>query len=116
MKTVFVATRELARTIAREEGETWADMGKDAPKGKRWAVQYKELSDVIAAIDANTFNVPTKSDIELTQALAKAFAGLDVKPAVLPKPESIVRQDVQTMQDRKGNNVTVFTKRRIALA
>ena len=116
MKTKFFATREQARIVAREEGEIFKDMGKDAPKGERWAVQYKELSDVIAAIDANAFNVPTKSDLELTQALAEAFAGLDVKPAELPKPASIVRQDVQTMQDRKGNNVTVFTKRRIALA
>lgn len=113
MITKFYATRELARTVAREEGETFKDMGKDAPKGKRWAVLFREIKDLVENAKAVEMNVPTKEDKKLIDDLTAAFAALDVKPApVLKAPESIVRTDVNTLRDRKGNSVTVFTKRR----
>lgn len=114
----YFPTREAARIVAREEGETFQDMGKDAPKGERWAVSFKELKDVIAAIDANAFNVPTEAEQKMNNDLMEAFAALDIKAAQMPvlkKPETIVRQDVREMHDRKGNPVTVYTKRRVAV-
>lgn len=113
MITKFYATRELARTVAREEGETFKDMGKEAPKGERWAVQFREIKDLVENAKAVEMNVQTKEDKQLIDDLTAAFAALDVVPAkVLPAPESIVRTDVSTMRNHKGNAVTVFTKRR----
>lgn len=74
MSTIkFFATREAARIVAREEGETFKDMGKDAPKGERWAVEFKELSDVIAACKAVEMNVPTAEDKKLIDGLTEAL-------------------------------------------
>jgi len=118
MITKFYATREIARRIAREECETFADLGKDAPKGERWAVQFKEIKDVIAAIDANAMNVPTKAEQEVTAELAKAFAALDIEPAKkvscpLAIPVAVCRREASELKNHKGHTVQVLTKRRI---
>lgn len=115
MKTVYFATREIARIIAREEGETFKDMGKDAPKGERWAVLFKELSDVVLTVKSVEMNVPTEDEKKVIDDLTAAFAAMDIKQAELPKPDSVLRNVVQTMKDRKGNSVQVFTKRRVAV-
>lgn len=113
MKTKFFATRELARIVAREEGETFVDMGKDAPKGERWAVQFKELSDVIQAVQAVEMNVPTQEEQTLNNELMEAFAALDIKQAqrpVLKAPETVRRTSYSTVKNPNGSTVEVFTK------
>lgn len=109
----FYATRDIARRVAREEGETFKDMGSTAPKGERWAVSFKEIKDLIAAAEAVEMNVPTAEDKALNDALRVALQGLDVKPVHLPAPESIVRQDHSVLTNRKGKTVNIFTKRRV---
>lgn len=111
----FFATREAARIVAREEGETFQDMGKDAPKGERWAVVFKELSDVIAAAKAVEMNVPTEAEKKLNEDLMAAFADLDIKQAELPRPASIVRNVHEEYKDRKGAVIPVLVKRRVAI-
>jgi hypothetical protein len=119
MITKFYATREIARTIAREEGEVFKDMGKDAPKGERWSVQFKEIKDLVENAKAVEMNVPTAEDKAIIDALTEAFAGLDAVPASMPvlkKPETVTRNTVQEMRDRKGNTVQVYSKRKILVA
>ena len=70
MITKFYATRELARNVAREEGETFKDMGKDSPAGQRWAVLFREVKDLVENAKAVEMNVPTKEDKELTEPLS----------------------------------------------
>lgn len=112
----FVNTRDAARRIAREEGVTWKDMGSTAPKGERWAVVFPEIKDLVERAKAVEMNVPTAEDKALNDALRKALNGLDVEPVQhLPAPESIVRETVSVLKGRKGQDVTVFTKRRVAV-
>jgi hypothetical protein len=111
----YFKTRDAARIVAREEGESFQDMGKDAPKGERWAVVFKELADVIAAVKSVEMNVPTESEQKLNAELMAAFAALDIKQAELPKPETIVRTSQTVLTRRDGLKVNVFTKRRVAV-
>lgn len=114
MKTTFHATRDIARRIAKEEDGHFVDMGKDAPKGKRWAVQFEDLKDFVERIDAQHkatgMNVPTQEDKALNDELMAAFAKLDIQP-VLPKPDHVTRRSVSVLKNHKGDDVTVFTKR-----
>ncbi len=69
----FAKTREAARIIAREEGVTWEDMGKDAPKGERWAVVFPEIKDLVERAKAVEMNVPTAEDKKLIDGLTEAL-------------------------------------------
>lgn len=115
MITKFYATRELARTVAREEGETFKDMGKDAPKGERWAVLFREIKDLVENAKAVEMNVPTKEDKELTEALAAAFSAMDKADAVVLKaPEFVTRKEHTVLKNKyNGKQVQVYTKRKI---
>ncbi len=115
MITKFYATRELARNVAREEGETFKDMGKDSPAGKRWAVLFREVKDLVENAKAVEMNVPTKEDKDLTDALAAAFAAMDKSAAVVLKvPEFVTRKVHSVLQNKfNGKQVQVFTKRKI---
>lgn len=116
MKTKFFATREIARTVAREEGETFKDMGKDAPKGERWAVLFREIKDLVENAKAVEMNVPTAEEKKVNDDLTAAFAAMDIKPMpVLKAPESVVRNTVEVRRDRKGKQVTVYSKKRFAV-
>ncbi len=120
----FYATREIARIVARTEGETFKDMGTTAEKGKRWAVQFKELSDIINSPE------PVLTDEEQAKAneLADLLNGVNVNVkvnaaawshadalAALKRPESVSRRCIESKHDRKGNRVTVYSKRKIAV-
>lgn len=111
----YFATREAARIVAREEGETFLDMGKDAPKGERWAVSFAEIKDLVERAKAVEMNVPTEAEKKLNDDLAAAFAALDIKQAELPRPASIVRNVHEEYKDRKGATVSVLVKRRVAV-
>lgn len=111
----FAKTREAARIIAREEGVTWQDMGKDAPKGERWAVVFPEIKDLVERAKATEMNVPTAEDKKLIDELTAAFAELDIKQAELPRPASIVRNVNEEYKDRKGATIPVLVKRRVAI-
>lgn len=111
----YFKTRDAARIVAREEGEAFQDMGKDAPKGERWAVVFKDLADVIEAVKAVEMNVPTEAEKQLNDDLMKAFAALDIKQAELPKPDSVVRNVYESYKDRKGATISVQVKRRFAV-
>lgn len=110
MITKFYATRDIARRIAKEEGETFKDMGKDAPKGERWAVLFREIKDLVENAKAVEMNVPTQEDKALIDELTAAFAKLDAKP-VLTKPDHVCRRSVSVLKNHKGADVQVFTKR-----
>lgn len=114
MQTTFHATRDIARRIAKEEDGKFVDMGKDAPKGKRWSVQFEDLKDFVERIDAQQkatgMNVPTQEDKALIDELTAAFAKLDAKP-VLTTPKHVCRRSVSVLKNHKGADVTVFTKR-----
>lgn len=119
MSIKFFATRELARTVAREEGETFQDMGKDAPKGERWAVVFKELADLVA--EAATL----KEDPELNNELKAAFAAAETRKQTVAaiekdiaarKPATVSRRERSVLYTREGQAVNVFTKRAIPTA
>ncbi|HGX4521729.1 hypothetical protein GNZ01_07480 [Escherichia coli] len=128
MITKFFATREQARIVAREEGETFKDMGKDAPKGQRWAVQFKEISDIVNSPEP----VLTEAELKKAQELAEVLnaqddflEGSDIQVQVnsnawthadhlanLKRPSELIRNQKEIRHDRKGNRVTVYSKRR----
>ncbi|MED6572993.1 hypothetical protein VWJ25_05640 [Escherichia coli O157] len=128
MITKFFATREQARIVAREEGETFKDMGKDAPKGQRWAVQFKEISDIVNSPEP----VLTEAELKKAQELAEVLnaqddflKGSDIEVTVnanawthadhlanLKRPSELIRNQKEIRHDRKGNRVTVYSKRR----
>ncbi|AIT14194.1 hypothetical protein [Escherichia coli] len=128
MITKFFATREQARIVAREEGETFKDMGKDAPKGQRWAVQFKEISDIVNSPEP----VLTAAELKQAQELAEVLnaqddflKGSDIEVTVnanawthadhlanLKRPSELIRNQKEIRHDRKGNRVTVYSKRR----
>ncbi|MED6536241.1 hypothetical protein VWI13_01945 [Escherichia coli O157] len=128
MITKFFATREQARIVAREEGETFKDMGKDAPKGQRWAVQFKEISDIVNSPEP----VLTEAELKKAQELAEVLnaqddflKGSDIQVQVnsnawthadhlanLKRPSELIRNQKEIRHDRKGNRVTVYSKRR----
>lgn len=128
MITKFFATREQARIVAREEGETFKDMGKDSPTGKRWAVQFKEISDIVNSPEP----VLTAAELKQAQELAEVLnaqddflKGSDIEVTVnanawthadhlanLKRPSELVRNQKEIRHDRKGNRVTVYSKRR----
>ncbi|EFJ0710459.1 TPA: hypothetical protein L2Y74_001195 [Escherichia coli] len=128
MITKFFATREQARIVAREEGETFKDMGKDAPKGQRWAVQFKEISDIVNSPEP----VLTEAELKQAQELAEVLnaqddflKGSDIEVTVnanawthadhlanLKRPSELIRNQKEIRHDRKGNRVTVYSKRR----
>lgn len=128
MITKFYATREAARIVAREEGEAFKDMGTTAPKGQRWAVQFKELSDIVNS----PVPVLTAAELKRADALAAVLnaqdefvAGSDIEVQVdanawthadhlanLKRPSELLRNQKEIRTDRKGNRVTVFSKRR----
>lgn len=128
MITKFYATREAARIVAREEGAAFKDMGKDAPKGQRWAVQFKEISDIVNSPEP----VLTAAELKQAQELAEVLnaqddflKGSDIEVTVnanawthadhlanLKRPSELVRNQKEIRHDRKGNRVTVYSKRR----
>ncbi|HAN1506515.1 hypothetical protein G17_00629 [Escherichia phage vB_EcoM_G17] len=128
MITKFYATREAARIVAREEGAAFKDMGKDAPKGQRWAVQFKEISDIVNSPEP----VLTAAELKRADMLAaildaqdEFIADSDIKVQVnhtawthadhlanLKRPSELIRNQKEIRHDRKGNRVTVFSKRR----
>lgn len=128
MITKFFATREQARIVAREEGETFKDMGTTAPKGQRWAVQFKEISDIVNSPEP----VLTAAELKQAQELAEVLnaqddflKGSDIEVSVnanawthadhlanLKRPSELIRNQKEIRHDRKGNRVTVYSKRR----
>ena len=128
MITKFYATREAARIVAREEGEVFKDMGKDAPKGQRWAVQFKEISDIVNSPEPVLTAAEQKKADELSAILNAQddfIAGADIQVVVnsnawthadhlanLKRPSELVRNQKEIRHDRKGNRVTVYSKRR----
>lgn len=130
MATVkFFSSREKARIYAREEGETFRDAGTAAPKGSRWCVDIKDLSDMVNVVldqDAwkkaddlaevlnNLHDTSTEEVQDINAELAKAFKGLDIRP-VIEKPTSIVRNSYEVLKDRKGNTIPVMTRTRVSI-
>ncbi|MCU6294252.1 hypothetical protein [Escherichia coli] len=128
MITKFYATREAARIVAREEGEAFKDMGKDAPKGQRWAVQFKEISDIVNSPEPVLTAEEQKQAEELAAILNaqdEFVAGTDIQVVVnsnawthadhlanLKRPSELIRNQKEIRHDRKGNRVTVYSKRR----
>ncbi len=128
MITKFYATREAARIVAREEGAAFKDMGTTAPKGQRWAVQFKELSDIVNSPEPVLTAAEQKKADELSAVLNaqdEFIAGSDIKVQVnanawthadhlanLKRPSELVRNQKEIRHDRKGNRVTVYSKRR----
>ena len=128
MITKFYATREAARIVAREEGAAFKDMGKDAPKGQRWAVQFKEIADIVNSPDPVLTAAEQKQAEELAAILNaqdEFVAGTDIQVVVnsnawthadhlanLKRPSELIRNQKEIRHDRKGNRVTVYSKRR----
>lgn len=128
MITKFYATREAARIVAREEGATFKDMGKDAPKGQRWSVQFKEISDIVNSPEPVLTAAEQKKADELAAILNaqdEFVAGTDIQVVVnsnawthadhlanLKRPSVLIRNQKEIRHDRKGNRVTVYSKRR----
>ena len=128
MITKFYATREAARIVAREEGAAFKDMGTTAPKGQRWAVQFKEISDIVNSPEPVLTAAEQKKADELSAVLNaqdEFIAGSDIKVQVnanawthadhlanLKRPSELVRNQKEIRHDRKGNRVTVYSKRR----
>ncbi len=128
MITKFYATREAARIVAREEGAAFKDMGTTAPKGQRWAVQFKEISDIVNSPEP----VLTSAELKRADMLAaildaqdEFIADSDIKVQVnhtawthadhlanLKRPSELIRNQKEIRHDRKGNRVTVYSKRR----
>ena len=86
MNTTYFATRELARIAARQDGATFKDMGVQSERGKRWAV--------------------------IKQSTARS---IQYWLAALKSPDSVSRRVVEIKHDRKGNRVTVYSTKKIAV-
>ncbi|HBC8437437.1 TPA: hypothetical protein KE178_005325 [Escherichia coli] len=128
MITKFYATREAARIVAREEGAAFKDMGTTAPKGQRWAVQFKEIADIVNSPDPVLTAAEQKQAEELAAILNaqdEFVAGTDIQVVVnsnawthadhlanLKRPSELIRNQKEIRHDRKGNRVTVYSKRR----
>lgn len=128
MITKFYATREAARIVAREEGAAFKDMGTTAPKGQRWAVQFKEIADIVNSPDPVLTAAEQKQAEELAAILDaqdEFVAGTDIQVVVnsnawthadhlanLKRPSELIRNQKEIRHDRKGNRVTVYSKRR----
>ncbi|HHT8266157.1 TPA: hypothetical protein ACT2UD_005070 [Escherichia coli] len=128
MITKFYATREAARIVAREEGAAFKDMGTTAPKGQRWAVQFKEIADIVNSPDPVLTAAEQKQAEELAAILNaqdEFIADSDIKVQVnhtawthadhlanLKRPSELIRNQKEIRHDRKGNRVTVYSKRR----
>ena len=86
MNIIYFATRELARIAARQDGATFKDMGVQSERGKRWAV--------------------------VKQSTARS---IQYWLSVLKRPDSVSRRVVEIKHDRKGNRVTVYSTKKIAV-
>ncbi len=86
MNIMYFKTREQARKAAKVEGATFKDMGVQSERGKRWAV--------------------------VKQSTARS---LQYWLAALKSPDSVSRRVVEIKHDRKGNRVTVYSTKKIAV-
>lgn len=83
---MYFVTREQARNAARQDGATFKDMGVQSERGKRWAV--------------------------VKQSKARS---LQYWLSALKSPDSVSRRVVEIKLDRKGNRVTVYCIKKIAV-
>ncbi|MEX5639891.1 hypothetical protein Ecwhy1_504 [Escherichia phage Ecwhy_1] len=86
MKIKYFATREQARIAARQDGATFKDMGVQSERGKRWAIVKRSTA-----------------------------RSLQYWLAALKSPDSVSRRVVEIKLDRKGNRVTVYRTKKIAV-
>ena len=82
----YFATREQARKAAKVEGATFKDMGIQSERGKRWAIVKRSTART-----------------------------LQYWLSALKSPASVSRRVVEIKLDRKGNRVTVYRIKKIAV-
>lgn len=108
MKTIYFATRTLARNAKDELNGQFKDFGTDAPKGERWAVlvedyiaaAYNEPQDLLDEWQEQNQHVDAVSTITRDEALQ-----------VLNRPGSIVGE--QTLKTPNNKPVSVYWRRNV---
>ncbi|HHJ0579835.1 TPA: hypothetical protein ACQFCQ_001151 [Escherichia coli] len=86
MNIKYFATREQARIAARQDGATFKDMGAGSASGERWAIVKRSTA-----------------------------RSLQYWLSALKSPDSVSRRVVEIKLDRKGNRVTVYRTKKIAV-
>lgn len=95
----YFNTRTEARAFAAANNTKVIDNTSSAEKGKRWEVQVLDAMDKVHEV------------LEMVQEEVP-----DLKPLpVLKAPAVIVRNHKEYKKDRKGNTVTVYSKRKQVL-
>lgn len=108
MKTIYFATRTLARNAKDELNGQFKDFGTDAPKGERWAVlvedyiaaAYNEPQDLLDEWQEQNQHVDAVSTITRDEALQ-----------VLNRPGSIIGE--QTLKTPNNKPVSVYWRRNV---
>ena len=98
MKTEFFATRDLARNAVEALNGKFKDFGKDAEKGKRWAVQFEEVQEatsetvtpVLEEVKKENIHVSTVNNVSSDDAIA-----------ILKRPGSIIGEQTLSTQNKK---------------
>ncbi len=108
MKTIYFATRTLARNAVAELNGKFKDFGTGAPKGERWAVlveecfaeAYNESQNLLDEWQEQNQHVDAVSTITRDEALQ-----------VLDRPGSIIGE--QTLKTPNNKPVSVFWRRNV---
>lgn len=108
MKTIYFATRTLARNAKDELNGQFKDFGTDAPKGERWAVlveecfaeAYNETQDLLDQWQEENQHVDSVSTITRDEALK-----------VLNRPGSIIGE--QTLKTPNNKPVRTLWRRSV---
>ncbi|EON7636978.1 hypothetical protein ABV23_RS00605 [Escherichia coli] len=86
MNIIYFETREQARQAAKVDGATFKDMGVQSARGERWVIVKRSTA-----------------------------RSLQYWLSALKSPDSVSRRVVEIKHDRKGNRVTVYRTKKIAV-
>lgn len=114
MKTIaykFFGTRDQARGAAKELNGKFVDLGADAAKGERWAVQLSDVINVpMAEVESHEIKgIPTAHDLNKEIALLQA----SMKAAQPQCQVLVVQKPSETVTNLKGKKVQVHYKKSV---
>lgn len=107
----FFGTRDQARAGAKELNGKFIDLGADAAKGERWAVQLNDVINVpMAEVEANDIKgIPTEHDLNKEIALLQA----SMKAAQPQMQVLVIQKPSETVTNLKGKKVQVHYKKSV---
>lgn len=107
MKTIYFATRTLARNAKDELNGQFKDFGPDAPKGERWAVLVED--NVVAYNETQDLHNDWQEQNQHIEAVSTITR--DEAVSTLNRPGSIVGE--QTLKTPNNKPVSVLWRRSV---